>query len=697
MRRYTTTANLVVAVMGLLVFWLSQRNWVVNSTPWQKLEGALIDQRYHLRGERPGDTNIVLVGINDSSLALDYLAPEEIAASPTLQLMTKPFPWNRAAYAATLDKLMGAGAKVVVFDFMFVAPNDGDKEFAEMLKKYPGQVILAANIEISGSKYKYNPPASELSEAVGPDGAGLGTVWDDADGVLRRGIYQTSLERESRQLSDFAGSVYPDNLFHMTALAVKKFTGHLESPPYQKDNFIDYQGPAKTYIPLPIEDLFVEKLWNAPPISGETTFRNKIVIVGPIANIFQDLHNTPFGVLPGPEIQAQMTATLLNHSSLREPSAGFNTLLTLGMVALALAICLLIKNALLKPALLIITTFGFWAVCQYAFSHSGVVVAMMPPLFGFVASGSLGVVSQFILEQIERYRYLNVLERYVSKNVAKSILDDKRSFLDSLSGRKQSLTVMFSDIRGFTSMTEGADPEHLVKQLNEYFMEMVGIVLAERGTLQKFIGDAIMAAWGDVHSEGAEEDARRAVRTTLQMRAALAKLDKQWAGQANRSALHIGMGVNHGEMIVGNIGHPQRMEFTVLGDGVNLAARLETATKQFHTDLLVGESVEALTRQHFIFRRVGLVTFKGKTKPVDTFNVLGERPEADPPWLGRYHEAIGLFHQRQFEAAGALFKAVAAEIGGPDALCDLYLKECATFANVPPPAGWNGSFVLSEK
>jgi adenylate cyclase len=290
-----------------------------------------------------------------------------------------------------------------------------------------------------------------------------------------------------------------------------------------------------------------------------------------------------------------------------------------------------------------------------------------------------------------------VLERYVSKNVAKSILEDKRSFLESLSGRKQSLTVMFSDIRGFTSMTEGADPEHLVKQLNEYFMEMVGIVLAERGTLQKFIGDAIMAAWGDVHSEGAEEDARRAVRTTLRMRDALAKLDKQWASQANRAALHIGMGVNHGEMIVGNIGHPQRMEFTVLGDGVNLAARLETATKQFHTDLLVGESVEALTRRHFIFRRVGLVTFKGKTKPVDTFNVLGERPETDPPWLGRYHEAIGLFHHRQFEAAAALFKAVAAEIGQPDSLCELYLKECATFANVPPPADWNGSFVLSEK
>jgi adenylate cyclase len=175
-------------------------------------------------------------------------------------------------------------------------------------------------------------------------------------------------------------------------------------------------------------------------------------------------------------------------------------------------------------------------------------------------------------------------------------------------------------------MTERSDPEQLVQQLNEYFLEMVGAVLKENGTLQKFIGDAIMAAWGDVHTEGAEEDARRAVRTALDMRAALAKLNVRWQNQPNRVPLNIGMGVNTGEIIVGNIGHPQRMEFTVLGDGVNQAARFESATKQFHADLLVGESVEALTRKHFIFRQVGLLTVKGKTKPVEAFNAKLRSP-----------------------------------------------------------------------
>jgi adenylate cyclase len=269
--------------------------------------------------------------------------------------------------------------------------------------------------------------------------------------------------------------------------------------------------------------------------------------------------------------------------------------------------------------------------------------------------------------------------------------------VDSLSGRKHTVAVLFSDIRGFTSMTEGSNPEHLVRQLNEYFLEMVGAVLKENGTLQKFIGDAIMAAWGDVHSEGAETDARRAVRTALAMRPALAKLNERWQKQPDRVPLHIGIGVNIGEVIVGNIGHPQRMEFTVLGDGVNLAARLESATKQFHTDFLVGESVEALTRKDFVFRQVGLITVKGKTKPVEVFNVLSESSQPEPPWLRHYHEGIKLFRRRQFAEASAVFTQVLGECGGEDYLCQLYLRYSAEYAKDAPPADWQGEFVLTEK
>ncbi len=259
---------------------------------------------------------------------------------------------------------------------------------------------------------------------------------------------------------------------------------------------------------------------------------------------------------------------------------------------------------------------------------------MMPPLFCLIATGSFGIIFEYTLEQLERRRYRNVLDRYVSKNVAKTILNDRRSFVEALKGRKQPVTVLFSDIRGFTTMTESSDADKLVAQLNEYFSDMVGSVLQQNGTLQKFIGDAIMAVWGDTHSKGIEADARGAVTAALQMRSALAKLNTGWKENADRTKLSIGVGVNHGEVIVGNIGHPQRMEFTVLGDGVNLAARLESATKQFHTDILIGEQVEKLTHKYFVYRTVDLMTVKGKTKPVEVFSLLSDRSVPPPAWLG---------------------------------------------------------------
>jgi adenylate cyclase len=290
-----------------------------------------------------------------------------------------------------------------------------------------------------------------------------------------------------------------------------------------------------------------------------------------------------------------------------------------------------------------------------------------------------------------------VLDRYVSKNVAKTILDDRRSFVEALKGRKQPVTVLFSDIRGFTTMTEVSDPDKLVDQLNEYFLDMVGGVLKHEGTLQKFIGDAIMAVWGDTHSRGLEADARGAVETALLMRAALAKLNSAWKDNPDRKKYSIGIGVNHGSVIVGNIGHPQRMEFTVLGDGVNLAARLESATKQFHTDILIGEEVEKLTRENFVYRTVDLLTVKGKSKPVEVFGLLSDRTVAPPAWLARYHEGIQLYRARKFSEAAALLESVRKEIGGEDFLCAMYASRCVAYEISPPPADWDGSFTLSEK
>jgi adenylate cyclase len=696
----TQHAKAIVVTVGLLAFGLTQTRWVTNSDLWQKWQGALIDRRYSNRAGKPAHPEIKLVGLANSTLSMDELAPEEIAASPALQLMQQPWPWDRRVYAAVLEKLMASGAKVVVFDFVFAAQTDGDGVFAQALQKYQDHVVIGSQFsseDENGETFqKYTPPNPQLLLPGTDHIVGMVNLWADPDGVERRGRYRTSIERETPQLKKFADK-YPDNLIHMSALAVEKFTGHVDTPPYDRNNFIDFRGPAGTYDVLPLEKMFVEKLWQAPPFNGGSVFRDKIVVVGPIAEIFHDVHTTPFGTMPGPEVQAQMMATLLDNSSLGESAPIFNAVLALLMLGLTLAICLWIRHALLKALLLAGAAVAFGVACQVAFGPGHCVLPMMPPLFCLITTGSFGVVFQFALEQIERRRYRNVLDRYVSKNVARTILDDKRSFEEALRGRKQPVTILFSDIRGFTTMTESSDAGKLVAQLNEYFASMVGIVLQEEGTLQKFIGDAIMAAWGDTHSDGTAVDARHAVNAALQMRPALAKLNALWKDNPDRAKLAIGIGVNHGEVIVGNIGHPQRMEFTVLGDGVNLAARLESATKQFHTDILIGEEAEKLTHDQFVYRAVDLLTFKGKTKPVEVFGVLSDRSQPPPAWLAVYHDAIKLYRGRQFAEAIARFAAVQKEIGGEDFLCTMYAGRCAEYIKQPPPDNWDGSHTLSEK
>lgn len=703
----------IVGAVGIFIFWLAQTEWLTGAHLWQKAEGALIDRRYVWRGESLPDSRIKLVGLGTTSFQLDTLAPEEIAASPTLQKMQQPWPWDRSVYADILEKLMAAGAKVVLFDFVFASETEGDDVLARALAKYKDRVVIgemfADEEGPTGKTKKLNTPNQRLLLPGTESVVGLVNIWTDEDDVIRRARYQTSIERELLETPGISPSIagylqkniragkIPDNLVHITARAAEKFAGKIRTPPPEEKTFINFQNPANTYRALPVENLFVDSLWKKP----STSFSNKIVIVGPMAEIFHDVHATPFreyGETPGPEIQAQMLADLLQGEWLTETSAQSNLWIAFAAMLTALFICLGIPQALLKALLLVGATAAFVVASQFAFVHNHLVVTMMPPLFCLLATGSFGIIFEYSMEQLERRRYRNILNRYVSKNVAKVILSDRRSLEESMRGVKKPVTILFSDIRGFTTWTEQSDPDKLVAQLNEYFEEMNEIIQEKNsGTLQKFIGDAIMAGWGDTHTAGIDVDARRAVTAALAMRSALVKLNESWKNNPDRRILATGIGVNHGPVVNGNVGAKDRVELTVLGDGVNLAARLESATKQFHTDILIGEETEKLTREHFVYRLVGAIAFKGKTRPVETYVLLGDRSQPPSAWLAVYHEGVKLYRSRKFAEATKKFEAARYQIGGEDFLCEMYLSRCAVYQISPPPENWDGSFTLAEK
>lgn len=663
--------------------------------PWVKLEQALVDLRFLLRGNVPASPDCVIVGINASSLEPSNFSATDVAGSEALQLMQHSFPWNRKVYALLLDKLMAAGAKTVVLDLLFLNDADGDGDFAAALHKYGDRVVIGSvfvleNADTTKPMQIYEIPASRLLSATKEKVTGCVTLPKELDGVIRKTWYWTS------ELNQYG---YPDNshdIISMAGLGATKFDPQLVLP--DGTHYINFEGPATTYLYLPIEEVFMDRIFTqTPTYEFGNIFRNKLVFVGPVAEMLHDTHYTPYGEMPGVEIHAQIAGSLLQGTTLRNAPEWLALALSALMAVAAAWVSVRMTHALALSGVLAGGMLVFTGAAQWMFVEGGMLIPMAAPLVAFGGTGLFGLVFNFLLEQMERARIRSVLDRYVSRNVAELVLADRDRFEKALEGQKRRVTVLFSDIRGFTSMTEGAEAGTLVEQLNEYFYKMVEAVLAAEGTLQQFVGDAIIAVWGNTYILDPAEGARHAIGTALAMSAALEELNATWSGNALRRQFGIGIGVNHGEVIVGSLGHPQRMEFTTIGDGINTAARLESATKQFGCRILVGEAVEELTRDKFCYRHVGLVRFKGKSNTIEVFTPLGGFGSPCPIWLDTYHRAIGLYRKREFKEAQATFEAIRARISGEDGLCDLYIERCKSHLSEPPPPDWDGAWTLTEK
>ena len=658
LRNYRGT---VIGVFGLLIFGALQLP-SINFAYLTGAENHLIDLRYRI-GKKVTEPHkdIILIGVTSSSFSLSELSEEEIKASEALQLMRQPWPWNRKVHAAILDKLMADGAKAVAFDFVFAGAKDGDEDLRLALEKHRESVVIGQMFVFNEDDRKQRSASMATPETVLPQqsedlvgfvnvgGEAVASSSIDTNPVIRNVWYKTSLFKIN------GSDGFPDDLKSLSLLAVEKFTERPVIPPSNNETiYADFSG-LDQYEVIKAETLFVPKLWKNRPTGGQSAqdkIKGKLVFIGPAAEIFKDVQNTPYGPMLGVEFQANQAATLLRKSWYTKVKKEWESGLTALVILLVSAVLWKVKQPGLKGLGIFAMAALYFVAAIYEFKVQRLVFPMAMPLTGLFLHGAFGLLFDFILERHERQRVRSVLDRYVSKNVASLILTDRESFESTLKGSKKGVTVVFSDIRGFTSMTEATDATHLVDQLNEYFLQMVDIVLKQDGTLQKYIGDAIMAVWGDTHSNGAVVDAEGAVRTAYLMRLALIKLNDGWKENPNRMDLKIGIGINYGEAVVGNIGHPQRMEFTVLGDAVNLAARLESGTKQYHTDLLIGETVEKMTRAKFIFRIADLMVVKGKTKPVEVFCLLGPRGEVEEPARCVFEDG-GVFGQ-VFEAMSAI-------------------------------------------
>ena len=675
------------------------------SVPWrgeQSFEDLL--RREGRKTTPPRD--FVFLGIDQSTLQLPPLTPEELASSRGLQLLSeRPYPWSRELWALLLDRLLAAGARVVMFDLLFNQPNDADPAFHAALDRYRDKVVLSGNFDFRENTDQQGAEVLNV-QTIAPNDTlippppfednrvGFVNFWPDADGRTRAATYSVT----NRQL---AGSPPQpgDQIYESFAARALAKIGHTNDVPNDFRGHMMRFTATDAFQPRPLYEVFDPKLWHANYADG-AFFKDKVVLVGPSAQVWHDVVDTPMNPdTPGPTMHFQAMAAALGHEFLRPTSWIINLTLVCSAGLVAWLVVAFVRKPLVCLGGLVAITAGCLVAARLLYDNAGLLLLTVPVLSALVLSGSFSLGFEYFLERLEKLRTRRTLERYVSKNLVTEILENPDSYYSSLRGVRVPVTILFSDLIGFTTLAEKADPEALVTQLNEYLSGMTSVIFSNGGTLDKFIGDAIMAVWGNVRSLGTAQDAKSCARAALGMRQALSQLNQAWREQG-RMGLGMGVGVNHGEVIVGNIGSQDRMDPTVIGDAVNLASRLEGLTRIYGVDMLVGASAAELVRDEVYLRSVARVQVKGKTKPVDVFTFVAARgEEADSEflkWLETYEEALEKFRARDFTDAKILFSRFL-EFYPDDLLAKMYLQRALEYEQAPPDEAWEAIEVFKKK
>jgi len=569
-----------------------------------------------LRGRVEPPPEIIILAIDDESIG----AAEVYRDLPAMRDYLKPmenFPWQRMAYAKAIEQLMAAGAKSITLDLLFDLPSSygakDDQQFATILKKYPTEIVLGAVYDESVSPQGLTITLSKPNPTLQSTGVKLGFVnypAPEADGR----VHQLGSNYRQQVIEPLGLPELP-SLAEATLNAAGIY--YFES---QNAN-INYYGTTRTFTTLPFSVLAPNK-WNA----YKDQFRGKIVLIGTSAEILKDFLPTPFSsTMPGVEIHANSIATLMQNRATRDmlPNPLWRGLFVFVIIGATGLILVLGAKRTVDRLFWGLGLGILWLATNYGiFTFQYLILPTAMPFLGIVLSGFAYFTTGVVQDQVEKRRFRSTLERYVAAPVVEEILKAPGDYNALLKGRKIKAAILFSDIRGFTTLSSHIEPEPLVEQLNVYLDGMVEAILAAGGTVDKFIGDAVMAEFGSPVSQGAKTDALNAIRAALGMRSTLAKLRQQWQ-QNGQEPLFNGIGINYGELIAGDIGSSRRREYAVIGDAVNVASRVESLTKQYMTDLLITQSLYDLITEEIDVIFMGEQEVKGRSGDVRLYSVLG--------------------------------------------------------------------------
>ncbi len=609
--------------------------------------------------------------------------------------------WPREYYAQAIETLNQNGAATIGIDITF--PNRSsvgivdDERFKKALQSNDN-VVLASYYQDGGETIEW---PNESIQAADPTFGWINVRLDD-DGFVRqipvfnesdKGVIEAfSLALARTYLNQNPADYYVrDGLFNFSSdIAIPVVSQQDNGAGYQAHlMYMNYFAKPNQFRRISFADLIEGNLVDS---DGEPiNFRDKIAIIGPTAIDLQDDYLSPVssGVrMPGVEIHANAVQTVITQQFLQDQSTLMLWSILLGILILNLVLFSFLR---VRYALLVLTVelVGILIGGILAYEYrilANVVYPILASLLSFMGAYLL----RFILEQKKRKFIEGAFGHYVNKTVVKNI--QANPDLLKLGGVKRDLTVFFSDIEGFTSISEHFQPEELVQFLNEYLGEMTDIIIDQQGTLDKYEGDAIMAFWNAPLPD--HDHAVHACFAALENQKKLSALREKWM-KVGLPEMHVRIGINTGEAVVGNMGSKNRFDYTAMGDNVNLASRLEGLNKQYHTSILISEKTYQQVKAELVCRELDIVRVKGKREPVRIYELMAKKNDLDPDLsekIETFESGLKHYRHQEFKEAKQTFERLK-----DDYTAMIMAKRCEALLKNPPASDWDGVWNFEVK
>ncbi|MCI0706433.1 MAG: CHASE2 domain-containing protein [Ignavibacteriae bacterium] len=712
--------------IGLLVALLTQ-GWLFELPIIDDVEHLTTDYRFQTRYNNATQGNpdqfkadfrqkssVIIVGIDQ----------------PDVEAMPDKFPFPRNYYAHLIENLNRAGARVIAFDLTFTSDSPGDSVLREVLQKYDN-VILGVNKPEEGTGGLYS--VRSLDENYGNvfftdnrQQVGIVNVLKDPDDKVRA---YTPMYLVGEGLTPTFALATVGRYYNAQPLETASIEGRnfrlkdRAIPRFTPTSFmVNYYGPVETFHYVPFQQVIDDESFQTNDeieieesidLFDEGTmslFKDKIVLIGSKMPEERDFHATPMinpdgqNIMHGVEIHATAIQNIIegNHIAPADSDVELGLIFLLSLLSFTgllqlkhLKIKFIWLIELVAVILMLGLVFGIFQFAVLAFSNGNSYINIVNPSLAVVFSYVGTIVYQYLSERQQKALVKSMFSHYISPAVVNELIANPEKA--ALGGDKRELTAFFSDIASFTTISESLSPEALVVMLNEYLNDMTDIIIKHSGTLDKYEGDAIMAFWGAPIPQ--KDHALRACLAALEMQKRLEQMRPTWK-KKGKPQLHVRCGINTGTMIVGNMGGKDRFDYTIIGDSVNLASRLEGANKQYESKIMISEFTHKHVQGKVVVRELDLIQVKGKTEPIKVFELLGatdmqrtsEQKEADE----MYSEGLTLYRQRKWDEAIAYMNQ-AYQLDPTCYVSQVYAQRATLYQLHPPPDDWNGVFVMTTK